>query len=196
MTEQQLASFLAFVRATAIKGAKTQQRRDYWACVFTISAFTGLRASELLSLAWGDVDLEKGIGHLSRHQAKGDRERSFLILPKAKAALFELQQLRGVPGPEEKIVKQGYDSFRQVFDRWQKAYFEGQSHTTLHRLREYFIRHCLSVERMDVHTVSRTAGARITTIDKHYAEMNQEDHIQNVAREVHARAMVYGSEAQ
>ena len=66
--------------AAILEGARTV-RKGWWRPLFSVAAFTGLRASELRGLTWEDVDLKKSELHVRQ---RADRSRE-IGRPKSQA---------------------------------------------------------------------------------------------------------------
>lgn len=137
-------------------------------------ADTGLRASELLSLDWGDVDLERGVVRVRR--TKSRKWRSVVIGAKSSRAL--LRYRRTVPhAPDDPLWRSTRDSrlcyagLRQVFRRLgERSGVEASPHDMRRLFATWSIR-----EGMNLFAVQRILGHSSLKMVRRYAELVEDD---------------------
>jgi len=132
--------------------------------------FTGLRASEILGLVWGDVDFAANEIHVrfqmsrqgKRVKLKTRAARRDIILMPALAKLLKLRRLEQKRSSEDDLLFQsgafttmGYWTLQDRFDKARKA--AGLESVTFHALRHTFASILISQGR-DVEFVSRQLG--------------------------------------
>ncbi|NLD74853.1 MAG: tyrosine-type recombinase/integrase [Chloroflexi bacterium] len=165
----------------ASRGRGLMERRDR--AVLLCLLDTGCRASELLALNAGDVDLAGGTV-LVRH-GKGGRVRTVCLGRTARRALKAYLRMReGLQGAEPLFAtREGtrlrYEGLRDIVRR--RAARAGVPAPTLHAFRRGFALACLR-NGMDVFSLQRLMGHADLTVLRRYLHQTTED-VQNAHRQ-------------
>jgi integrase len=140
---------------------------------------TGFRASELLSLTWGDVDFQQGIITVRAAYAKNGESRS---VPMNKVLTETLQVIRiNTPGTAQVFCNRKgmpYRSFRTVFERAVRR--ADIQDFTFHDLRHTFASR-LVMAGVDLPTVKELMGHKDIKMTLRYTHLSAE-HKQHAVR--------------
>ncbi len=138
---------------------------------FLVLLGTGLRASDAVSLRYGEIDFDNQ--ELSKITHKRKKRVFVPLMPKLMAALKKEQQRRNAQ-PADFILlnpRTGgpftvYSLYTHVRSLGQRA---GVPNAHPHRFRDTFVVDCLA-RRVTTYEISRMIGDTTKTIEKHYAE--------------------------
>lgn len=165
----------------ASRGRSLTDRRD--SAVLLVVLDTGCRASELLGLNAGDVDLANGTV-LVRH-GKGGRVRTVCLGRTARRAVKAYLRMREGLQPAEPLFATGegtrlrYEGLRDIVRR--RAEQAGVPAPTLHAFRRGFALACLR-NGMDVFSLQRLMGHADLTVLRRYLRQTPED-VRNAHRQ-------------
>jgi len=138
--------------------------------IVSLAAESGLRAGEILSLTWGDVDLDRGV---VRVRGKYGKERLVLLGPYGLAALEEAyDQLR--PRPRERVVPISYQAlYKRVKALAERAGLDSS------RVRPHVLRHTFATEALrrgvSLPALQRILGHSDIKITQRYLHLVTED---------------------
>lgn len=143
-------------------------------CFFLLD--TGVRASELLAMNAGDVDLESGVAVI--HKGKGQKRAPGLVGATTRKQLFYYFRERGRMRSDEPLFatydgrRMKQDGLVKTFGRLQKA--SGVPKCRCHTFRRTFAITCLR-NGMNVYVLAKLMGhADITTL-RHYLHLVEDD---------------------
>jgi integrase len=151
--------------------------------LFGLLACTGLRISEALALACGDVDLPGGV--LTIHAGKGGRSRLVPLHPTAAAALEDYQQDRadrfGSPPAHASFLRTdtrpriGYEGAASTFDRLRRELgWTAAGRTRAPRIHD--LRHTMVVHRITAwHADGADLGPRLPALATYLGHANIAD---------------------
>jgi len=138
--------------------------------IVALAAESGLRAGEILSLTWGDVDFERGV---VRVRGKYGKERLVLLGPYGLSALEEAYyQLR--PRPRERVVPISYQAlYKRVKALAERAGLDPS------RVRPHVLRHTFATEALrrgvSLPALQRILGHSDIKITQRYLHLVTED---------------------
>jgi integrase len=75
--------------------ANHKTNREHLKAIIIIAVDTAMRAGEIFSLTWNDVDLDKGVITIQSHNSKTQRMRKVGMTPRVKAELESMERHRG-----------------------------------------------------------------------------------------------------
>lgn len=130
------AEFSGALSWNDVEGLLSAARDIYDALIVSLMAESGLRAREVLSLTWGDLDLANGE---ARVKGKYGKERVVVLGPTARAILSSMQ-----PGaPDERIIKLSYQA---VYDRIKSM--AKRAGIDVSKVRPHVLRHTFATEAL------------------------------------------------
>ncbi len=145
--------------------------RDLWdALIVAFMSESGVRVGELLSLTWGDVDLERGE---ARVRGKYGKERVVVLGPITRLLLAELKE-RLSPGPGDRVVPLSY---KAVYKRLKSL--ARRAGLPPERVRPHVLRHTFATEAlrrgMSLASLQRLLGHSSIRITELYLHLTGED---------------------
>jgi len=138
--------------------------------IVALAAESGLRAGEILSLTWGDVDLDRGV---VRVRGKYGKERLALLGPYGLSALEEAYyQLR--PRPRDRVVPISYQAlYKRVKALAERAGLDPS------RVRPHVLRHTFATEALrrgvSLPALQRMLGHSDIKVTQRYLHLVTED---------------------
>jgi len=162
--------------------------RDLWdALIVAFMSESGVRVGELLSLKWGDVDLERGE---ARVRGKYGKERTVVLGPLTRALLAEAAA-RFSPSPGDRVVPLSY---KAVYKRLKAL--ARRAGVPEERVRPHILRHTFATEAlrrgMSLASLQRLLGHSSIRITELYLHLTGED----VRREYERVWMQWGGAQQ
>jgi len=138
--------------------------------IVALAAESGLRAGEILSLTWGDIDLDRGT---ARVRGKYGKERVVLLGPVAREALEELYyHIR--PRPRDRVVPISYQA---LYKRVKKL--AARAGLDESRVRPHVLRHTFATEALrrgvSLPAVQRLLGHSDIKVTQRYLHLVTED---------------------
>lgn len=119
---------------------------------------TGARKSELLRLAWRDIDFERGVVHILT--SKNERPRSVPLVECARAALLVMPNGRPTVFP----------------GTYQECWYHAVKRAELVDFRFHDLRHCcasyLAMSGVDVRTIAEILGHKTLQMTMRYSHLN------------------------
>lgn len=145
--------------------------RDFWdAVIVAFMSESGLRVGELLSLTWGDVDLERGE---ARVRGKYGKERIVVLGPITRMLLSEAAA-RLKPSPRDRVVPLSY---KAVYKRLKSL--ARRAGVPEERVRPHVLRHTFATEAlrrgMSLASLQRLLGHSSIKITELYLHLTGED---------------------
>ncbi len=146
--------------------------------IILLMADSGLRRSEVVSLNWGDLDMESGLCQI--RNGKGGKSRSIVIGPTARRAICEYRTTLAHARPDDPLIQSKTmrrftpGGFLQIFRRLSK---KTGIHVTPHAMRRTFA--ILSIRAgMDLLCLQALMGHSSLEMVRHYAQLVEDDLIQ------------------
>lgn len=154
--------------------------------IYEVAIFTGLRAGELWGLRWQDIELDGPrpacrACHSFEGPTKNRKVRTFLLLPRARAALLRWRSLSRAtapgdlvfPGRGGRMHAEGYDA------GWSQHKLELglRRQLTFHALRHTFASHLAMGtwgRRWQLHEISEYIGHSSIGVTQRYAHLSHE----------------------
>jgi len=143
-----------------------------------VSLHTGLRAGEIFSLTWGDVNFENGL--LMLRDTKNSETRYGFMTETLKAELMTLPQGK----PSELVFKdRSGNKIKSISATWDRlvdtlglndGVIDRRMKLTFHSLRHSFASNCVSVG-VDLFRVQQLLGHKTTKMTLRYAHMRPDD---------------------
>jgi integrase len=146
-----------------------------WKCHIAFSLrlllLTGARVSEILTLTWNDVDLERGVLKLVRDKTS-DSGREVLLVPAAVAILRTLPRLKSSPFVFHSHAKCGHVTSLQV------PWTEAIERSGLRRVRIHDLRHSFASTAIgsgvSLYVTGQLLGHRQAETTKRYAHLERD----------------------
>jgi integrase/recombinase XerD len=157
--------------------------------IVLLMADTGLRASEVCHLNWGDLNMENGLVRV--RQGKGQKDRSVVCGAVTRRAVLNYRRSLKNWNDEAPMFQANYNYRNARLGRtgllliYQRLSKETNIHVTPHAMRRTFV--LLSLRRhMDVGHIQAMLGHTTLDMVYHYAQLEDED----LLREHHERGPV------
>lgn len=116
VTEEHFALIYASCDVAELPDETHYSPAEWWRGLLVMAELTGWRKSELLSLEWQDVDLERGRAITRARHNKGKRDEMIALHPAVVEHLKPLQTFHPRVFPWEHNERRLYDQFAEIQD--------------------------------------------------------------------------------